>query len=297
MCSPDEVIFESRLFKVGSFACQPGNPWFGQPRIMPHDLVVFPRTSVYILKPDHEPIVANPNLVLLYNRGQVYTRRSLAGRGDRCEWFAFERELLADVIRPYDSRAADLERPPFRFPHGPSDPKTYILQRLVVQHVRDNEQPDPLFMEETVLVLLERVMENAYRIAGVNGKNGADANPAHLELTRAVQALVSTRFRESLSLSDIGEEIGYSPYHLSRVFRRQTGITIHRFLNHLRLQTALEYVVEDEEDLTHIALTLGFSSHSHFTQAFRQTFGMPPSALRRKEAHRHLRELRKFLIA
>jgi AraC-like DNA-binding protein len=40
-------------------------------------------------------------------------------------------------------------------------------------------------------------------------------------------------------------------------------------------------------DITSLALDLGFSSHSHFTLAFRSAFGCTPSEFRRITRHRH----------
>ena len=63
--------------------------------------------------------------------------------------------------------------------------------------------------------------------------------------------------------------------------RAVTGGTLHAWLVRLRLQVSLERVAEPGCELTEIALDLGFSSHSHFTEAFRRAFGVPPSVFRR----------------
>ena len=47
---------------------------------------------------------------------------------------------------------------------------------------------------------------------------------------------------------------------------------------------ALERLAVGADDLTTLALELGFSSHSHFTDAFRREFGRPPSAARKTSA-------------
>ena len=54
---------------------------------------------------------------------------------------------------------------------------------------------------------------------------------------------------------------------------------IHRYLVQLRLARAL-VELPHTNDLTMLALDLGFSSHSHFTAAFRRAFGSPPSVFR-----------------
>jgi AraC family transcriptional regulator len=71
-----------------------------------------------------------------------------------------------------------------------------------------------------------------------------------------------------------------SVFHLCRTFRAVTGQTIHAYRTQLRLRAALERV-EYASDLSAVALDLGFSSHSHFTAAFRRAFGVTPSGVRR----------------
>jgi AraC-like DNA-binding protein len=56
-------------------------------------------------------------------------------------------------------------------------------------------------------------------------------------------------------------------------------MTLHAYVHELRLRTALERVA-DGEDLTRVALDLGYASHSHFTSLFRRAFGVTPSDFR-----------------
>jgi AraC family transcriptional regulator len=58
-----------------------------------------------------------------------------------------------------------------------------------------------------------------------------------------------------------------------------TGETIHAHLTRVRLYAALFEVARSAGELTQLALAVGFSSHSHFTQAFRVEFGLAPSRL------------------
>jgi AraC family transcriptional regulator len=46
------------------------------------------------------------------------------------------------------------------------------------------------------------------------------------------------------------------------------------------MRAALQRLCEPGVDLIDIALDLGFSSHSHFTESFRRSFGRTPSAVR-----------------
>jgi AraC-like DNA-binding protein len=58
-----------------------------------------------------------------------------------------------------------------------------------------------------------------------------------------------------------------------------TGETIHRRLMRVRLRVALFELQRGSRQLSQIALSNGFSSHSHFTSSFRAEFGCVPSTL------------------
>jgi AraC-like DNA-binding protein len=64
------------------------------------------------------------------------------------------------------------------------------------------------------------------------------------------------------------------------VFQQVERLPLYRYHLRLRLARSLD-LLADHEDLTGLALNLGFSSHSHFTAAFRQTYGRSPSAFKR----------------
>jgi AraC-like DNA-binding protein len=98
-------------------------------------------------------------------------------------------------------------------------------------------------------------------------------------LSEELQHVVATRFKERLTLELMASACRTSPFHASRVFRAVTGETLHRHLTRVRLRAALFELQGAAGRLTEIALALGFSSHSHFTQAFQEEFGCAPSSL------------------
>jgi AraC-like DNA-binding protein len=79
-------------------------------------------------------------------------------------------------------------------------------------------------------------------------------------------------------LRDVASEVGMSVYHLCRTFQRVTGKTLHQYRSDLRVRYCLDSVRLGDSRVVDIALEAGFSSHSHFTSAFRQAFGETPSA-------------------
>ncbi len=100
------------------------------------------------------------------------------------------------------------------------------------------------------------------------------------DLAERARGELAAHFAEALPLGELARRLGSSPFHLARSFRRVTGTTLHAHQIQLRLRAAVERLARPGIDLTGLALDLGFSSHSHFTAAFRRAFGAPPAALR-----------------
>lgn len=281
-------IYDGAFFSIGQFRRGPKHWNFRGPHQIGGTLIVFPRTTVTITHAGTKPVVADPNTVMFYNDGQVYSRDKLSDRGDLCEWFRFDPRLVADAIRTFDAHVDDDPCQPFRFSHGPSDTTSYLLQRLVVDHILADGQSDHLFIEESVMQILNRVISSNYRHRGINPDKGSLSSER--ELVDAIRHTLAIYFEQNPSLDQIAARLNYSPFHLCRIFRKHTGQSIRQYINQLRLRASLEYVSQANTDLTHLALKMRFASHSHFTEAFRKTFGTPPSTLR-KASRLTMREL------
>jgi AraC-like DNA-binding protein len=275
----DVVVFASPLVRVGRWRCPADHPIFVDSGPTPDALFVFPREGVWITHEGGEPFVADANTVTYYNKGQFYTRRQLSGRGDQCEWFAVAPEAIAETLSAHDPAALDRPGSPFQFTHGPSDPDSYLRQRLVFEHVSREPRPDQLFVEEAVLSLLGDVTRLAYQRQGVRRPPRARQR-RDVDLVESARDVIARRFKDNLSLSDIARDVESSVFHLARIFKARTGFSLHAYRNQLRLRAALERLAEPGTDLIDIALDLGFSSHSHFTETFRRSFGKTPSVVR-----------------
>ena len=92
------LIYASQLVSVGVFRCRPWHDLFHEDGRAKAHMLVFPRTSVYIQHEHQHPLVANPNLIMFYNRDQAYQRRKLSERGDMCEFFIFDEGMILSLI-------------------------------------------------------------------------------------------------------------------------------------------------------------------------------------------------------
>jgi AraC family transcriptional regulator len=277
----ERLVYSSGRVEVGAFRCPSTRPDFREAgAIRDHCVFVFPRTAVRIRHAGARAFTADPGVVTYYNPCQPFTREPVDPAGDRCEWFAVDTELAAEVVRERDPAAAEAGSGPFRFGHGPSDGRAYLAQRELFLQLARGEGADALAVEERTLALLDGVLDLAYDAWRTHATSVARCRPREREAARHARELLGLRFREALTLTDLSRAVGLSRFRLCRAFRAVTGTTLHAFRDQLRLRAALEPLGRAGGDLTGLALDLGYSSHSHFTANFRKAFGVTPSQAR-----------------
>ncbi|MGQ0661886.1 helix-turn-helix transcriptional regulator [Sphingosinicella sp.] len=98
-------------------------------------------------------------------------------------------------------------------------------------------------------------------------------------LVARAKELLHELVSEPLSLQQLADALGVSPAYLTQTFSRAEGVPLYRYQLHLRLARAM-VELPGVEDITALALDLGFSSHSHFTTAFKAFARQTPSDFR-----------------
>ncbi|MEY4556476.1 MAG: hypothetical protein RL093_1595 [Pseudomonadota bacterium] len=143
--------------------------------------------------------------------------------------------------------------------------------RLRTQELRrlGQDGPDLLRDEESVVAILGEALAAGFL-------EPARAIPCVID--RAKQVLHAFGF-ERMTLDQIAREVGVSPVYLTQAFTRAEGQPLYRYQLGLRLNRAL-VELPHSNDITALALDLGFSSHAHFSTAFKATFGQSPSQYR-----------------
>ena len=173
--------------------------------------------------------------------------------------------LIATVAEPTARRLWRSPRP-FRDRVARISPRVQAQQMWLANAIRADR---PAVWEERVLQLIA----------------AATAEPAHAPtshaatmLARRAKALFADR-GELIALSELAELLDVSPAHLTDSFRRAEGVPIVRYQIQLRIARALR-ALPHANDLSALALSLGFASHSHFATAFRAHTGLTPSQFR-----------------
>jgi len=290
-----QMLHRSGSVTISDVSCRPHARECGAEEISRANHIVFPRSGVFVKRIGRNEIVADPNHVLFFRKHEPYRVAHPVGIGDECTVLAFAPELLTEAVATYQPRAYDSPEQPFEFTHALSEQSIFLSQHRLRQQALSKHR-DALAVDELAVDLLTGVIRSVYSARGFSTKHGRpETIRIHREQAHRACLLLSARYAESLGLAEIASVVFASTFHLARLFKRVTGLSLHQYRNRLRLRIALERIVAGEKDLTGLALDLGFSSHSHLTDLFHRAFGLAPSECRRSATTRRHREMSKNL--
>lgn len=130
------------------------------------------------------------------------------------------------------------------------------------------------------VLLATRWYQLLCRLASSAANAGAAARARHPAVERALDR-IERRLSEPLSRAELAEEAGVSESHLSRIFARDTGMSVAAFIHKRRLEWAERLLRTSRLSITDIALSVGFDDPLYFSSRFRRTYGVSPREYRR----------------
>jgi AraC family transcriptional regulator len=237
--------------------------------------LVFPYRGVYVRHLGHDQAVAEANQVLFFNATEGYRVSHPVAGGDASLSLAISEALLRELA-PLTS-LCDGAVLAFRWQRLGIDARTQALVALLRHSLRHNVA-EPLEAESLALTLVQRAL-------GPRTTHAAGASVGRQRLVDRVKLVLTSDLARRWTLAEIAAEVRGSPVYLTQVFQQVEGVPLYRYQLRLRLARALDLLAQ-YDDLTALSLDLGFSSHSHFSAAFRGAYGRSPSEFRQSALRR-----------
>src|SRR5262245_11161726 len=261
-------IFQSSLAAVDDLQSARGDSG-AQPEGFSADFqVCLPYRGLLLWHVGGDDIVGDANQVLFVTGGEAFRVREPSHRGYGELIVTPDLPLLGELVHTQHARLSS--HPLFvRRSRRANMTVQRLRARFVHEAARGNR--DVLALEELLLHLLRCALEVE--------PQGVAPSISTRRLIRRTKLFLDAYSSSGLRLGDVARAVGASPAYLTNVFHRAEGIPIHKYLVHLRLARAL-LELPHANDLTVLALDLGFSSHSHFAAAFRRAFDCTPSDFR-----------------
>lgn len=274
----ETLLFNSKLVKVGAFECAADNPCFPTTESLDNDVFVLPQNPLWIRRNAGEYRFVEPGAILMHRAGSMLERRSMGERGDQTYWFGVHPRLFVRTLQRHKLSTQDMGGALI------SDPQFRYRLALFLKRIQ-RQPPERLTIEEEVLSLFFKICERRARQEEGFSKAQLRSGGRQQRLVDRTRACLNAHLTESIGLETVADEVGASLYHLCRVFREQTGLTMHAYRTRQRLGLVVDRLTRgDSENLVDVAMDYGFASHSHLSRVFQKQFGISPSALRANRA-------------
>ncbi|MBR3041952.1 MAG: helix-turn-helix transcriptional regulator [Eubacterium sp.] len=135
--------------------------------------------------------------------------------------------------------------------------------------------------EEVLDIMAEMQIDYATRMRDDVKKQ--DANSLHVK--RSIEYIYDNLHRQ-ISVSELAVREGLSTGYFSRLFAKETGVSVNQFINDTKIRTAQNILKYSDFSILNISLSLGFSSQSAFSAVFKKVTGLSPKAYRDQHYNR-----------
>lgn len=261
-------LLRSRIALVENLRSHAERPRTGPEGFSADFQVCLPYRGLFVWHVGGDDVVSDANQVLFVSERETYRLSEPVPGGYGELILTPDAELLAELAGTAADRLTS--HPLFRRRRRRADPGLQFLRARFLHRAGDGGW-DGLAAEELVVALLRSALDAE--------TPAREPRRATRRLIRRTKEFLEVNLSDPIRLSDVATSVGASPAYLTHVFRRFEGLPLHRYVLQARLARAL-VELPHADDLTALALDLGFSSHSHFTAAFRRAFGVTPSEFR-----------------
>ena len=156
-----------------------------------------------------------------------------------------------------------------------------MLHRLMEQLHSEllRRTASPMFVQGIAQTLAIHLARN-YADLVKEPSSGSPSLPGYK--LRQITDWMMEHLAEGFDLEQLAALAGLSKYHFHRLFKQAAGDAPSRYHNHLRLHEAKRLLRETKQSILEVALDVGYTNPSHFSQIFRRETGLSPSDYRRQ---------------
>lgn len=265
----------SELCGVSTYACACPHCEWGPEEHSDCDSIVFVRQGAFTRRIGNEEFVHDACTAAVFQRGQTYRAgHPKDAPRDRCSVLRFEPALISHALRAEGVRHDEPRLPWHAIPLSAS---------LWAAHARlaalaSCPAPEPLAWDESGAAVLHACVRALQERERVRARE--DTVAAHRALVDRCRWALSQGLSQNLALADLARRVHASPYHLARVFRAGTGMSLSAYRTRLRVTAALDRLGQGETNLARLAADLGFFDHSHLCGTLRKFVGRSPTECR-----------------
>ena len=232
--------------------------------------LVFPYRGVYVHHVGRAENVAEANQVVILNADEPYRVSHPFKGGDASLSVASSPAVLLELAPEHHLLTKG--RAAFNRSRLRVDTHTQALAARLRHGLRRGVM-DAIEAESLTLALIRRAL-------GERTSHAPGGSYGRQKLVDRAKLVLASDLGRRWTLADIAAFVGVSPVYLTQVFQQVEGMPLYRYHLQRRLARALDRLGQ-HVDLTELALDLGFSSYSHFSGAFKHSYGQTPLQFQR----------------
>jgi AraC family transcriptional regulator len=182
--------------------------------------------------------------------------------------------LIQRAVIELMGRDAHLE---LRDVSGEKDPILSALLEPLRTELMLSRAPSPMFVQGLAQSLAIHVVRHYGRASEAvpRPRGGLPAFKLH-----RVTEMMAAQLDQAFQLARLARHSGLSEFHFGRAFKKSTGYTPSQYFIRMRMEHARRLLRETDQPVIEIALEVGYTSASHFSQVFRREVGVTPREYR-----------------
>ncbi len=247
-------------------SCSGDRPAWSVPEPIDHFGLVLVRSGVFRRQVEGTETVVDACSGYLVRAGSEQRIAHPAG-GDVCTSFVIEAATVAAITCGAALPRDRADRPIF------TSPSVDLGHRALLARAQAGADTEELAERSQLLIgtVLSDILPGAV----------ASGFPTQRRAGRVVDQVRQAMAADpDLRLADLARVTRLSPYHVSRLFRRGSGVTISELRNRLKVRRALERLADGQRDLAELAAETGFADQAHLTRTVRRELGRTPGQVR-----------------
>jgi signal transduction histidine kinase/DNA-binding response OmpR family regulator len=155
---------------------------------------------------------------------------------------------------------------------------------VVVLTAKALTESDMARLNQGVMTVLEKGVfsaeETLARVAAALTRTDKSGTTAR-RLVRKAIAYLNEHYSEPISRDQLANYVSVSENYLTHCFHQEVGISPMTYLNRYRIKQARALLETSDQNITEVALTVGFSDSTYFSRVFQREVGVSPGAYRR----------------
>lgn len=156
-----------------------------------------------------------------------------------------------------------------------------LLEAYMVRAKDRDMPPSMLEMDARAMLIGIALLDTLAPDPASTAADPARPSSSRKGLDRAIE-FIEAHHGQALRLAAVAEKAGLSPYHFARLFKAETGCSVHQYVLRRRIERARALLAAGRMPIAEVALACGFASQAHLTDTFRKHTGQTPGEYRRQ---------------